>query len=62
MASSYLIDNTALSSILVQLLEPPSVPRTASNYQGGLTEESDLARTLRMLLSPDPGNRKPQQA
>jgi len=62
MASSYPIDNSALSSILVQLLEPPSVPRTASNYKGGLAEESDLARTLRMLLGPDLGNREPQQA
>jgi hypothetical protein len=59
MAYSYLTDNTALSSILAQLLEPPSPPRTATNH---LTEESDLALMLRMLLGPDPSNRNPRQA
>jgi hypothetical protein len=62
MAYGYPTDNTALSSILAQLLEPPSPPRTATNHQVYLTEESDLAMTLRMLLGPDPGNRNPKQA
>ena len=62
MSCGYPTDNTALSSILAQLLEPPTVPRTAMTNQVSLAEESDLALTLRMLLCPDSSNRKPQQA
>jgi len=46
-------DNGELSDILAQLLEPPGSIWAGAGQDSALTEESDLALTLRLLLEPD---------
>jgi hypothetical protein len=63
MSHGHLTDNTALSDILAQLLEPlPVRGWTDSDQERELTEESDLAMALRLLLEPDPNCRSPKPA
>jgi hypothetical protein len=61
MSYGYLTANTGLGSILAQLLEPLSRPRTRINQDAELAEESELALTLRLLLEPDQEIPRPNQ-
>jgi hypothetical protein len=54
MSRSYATENTELSDLLAQLLEPPIPLSVDPNQNDRLTEESDLALTLRLLLGHDP--------
>jgi len=62
MSYGYPTDKSGLSSLLAQLLEPPTILPRAGAGDDELTEESDLARMLRMLLGPDRSKFDPKQA
>jgi hypothetical protein len=53
MSYSYITENTELNDILAQLLETPGPHSVDHNQNDRLTEESDLALTLRLLLGAD---------
>jgi hypothetical protein len=51
---AYPTDKQGLSDVLAQLLGPPPQPPTGTIQNSELTEESDLALSLRFLLAPHP--------
>jgi hypothetical protein len=51
---AYPTDKQGLSDVLAQLLGPSPQPPTGTIQNSELTEESDLALSLRLLLGPDP--------